>query len=88
MVAGDANGGNWQSMRKQLSFLRFYRDTEPIEESAVREVLDKAKAAKCTKAYIMVSSEFSRSAVQFAENRPVELRSKIKLEEMLAQANK
>lgn len=80
--------GNWQSMRKQLAFLRFYRDTEPIEESAVREVLDMAKTAKCTKAYIMVSSEFSRSAIQFAENRPVELRSKIKLEEMLAQANK
>ena len=88
IIASDAKDGDWRNMRKQMMLLRFYRDPEPVEDSDVREVLDKAKDANCTKAYIFVSSEFARGAVQFAESRPVELVSKIKLEEFLAKANK
>ena len=88
IIASDAKDGDWRNMRKQMMLLRFYRDPEPVEDADVREVLDKAKDANCTKAYIFVSSEFARGAVQFAESRPVELVSKIKLEEFLAKANK
>ena len=88
IIASESKDGDWRNMRKQMMLLRFYRDPEPVEDADVREVLDKAKDANCTKAYIFVSSEFARGAVQFAESRPVELVSKIKLEEFLAKANK
>ncbi|MGP1457907.1 MAG: tetratricopeptide repeat protein [Treponema sp.] len=88
IIASEAKDGDWRNMRKQMILLRFYRDPEPVEDTDVREVLEKAKAVNCTKAYIFISSEFARGAVQYAENRPVELVSKIKLEEFLAQANK
>lgn len=87
MIASEAKEGDWRNMRKQMIMLRFFRDPEPVEDTDVREVLDKSKAANCTKAYIMTSSEFARAAVQFAENRPVELVTKTKLEEFLAKAN-
>ena len=87
MIASEAREGDWRNMRKQMIMLRFFRDPEPVEDTDVREVLDKSKAANCTKAYIMTSSEFARAAVQFAENRPVELVTKTKLEEFLAKAN-
>ena len=70
-------------MRKQAQYLRFYRAIEPVEDTAVREVLDKAKAANCTKSYVIASSGFTRTAIAFAENRPVELIEKQRLETLL-----
>ena len=70
-------------MRKQTFLLRFYRDPDPVEDSVVRETHDKAKAMNCTKAYFISSSGFTRSALSYAENRPIELIGKEKLESLL-----
>ena len=50
---------------------------------AVRDILETAKSSNCTKSYIFASSGFTRTAVSFAENRPVELAGKEKLQQLL-----
>lgn len=75
--------GDWMSVRKQLYLLRFYRFSDPLEDSVVRQALDDLKGTNCSRAYIFSSSDFSRSARTFAEGRPVELIGKEQLEQAL-----
>ena len=84
----EASNDDWRNMRKQTFLLRFYRDPEPVEDTIIREVLDQAKSSNCSKAYFFTSSAFTRSAVNFAENRPIELVPKEKLEKLLEEAHK
>ena len=75
--------GDWMSVRRQLYLLRFYRFSDPLEDSVVRQALDDLKGTNCSRAYIFSSSDFSRSARTFAEGRPVELIGKEQLEQAL-----
>ena len=88
ILATEAKDGDWMNMRKQTFLLRFYRDVEPLEDTPVREALDHAKASNCTKAYIFASAGFTRTASGFAENRPIELIGKEKLQQILDAASK
>lgn len=88
LLATEAKEGDWMNVRKQTFLMRFYREIEPIEDSAVREALDFAKSSNCTKTYIFASSGFTRTAIAFAENRPVELIEKNKLQMLLEKAAK
>ncbi|MBQ8680120.1 MAG: tetratricopeptide repeat protein [Treponema sp.] len=86
IIATEAKKDDWMNMRKQLFLLNFYRVTDPLEDAEVRRTLDFAKSKNCVKAYACTSSEFTTSAIRFAENRPIELVSKEKLESILAKA--
>lgn len=79
---------DWMNVRKQVLLLRFYREPEPIEEKIILETLDAMKQLNCTKSYMFSSSGFSQSARRFAENRPIELIEKQKLEVILSKAGK
>ncbi len=88
-ITGVAKGDeNWMNVRKQVFLLRFYREPESIEEKTVMETLDNMKQLNSTKSYIFSSSGFSLSAKRFAENRPIELIEKQKLEAVLSKAGK
>ncbi|MDE5899030.1 MAG: tetratricopeptide repeat protein [Treponemataceae bacterium] len=84
MIAVEAKDGDWRNVRKQMALLRFYRDPDPIEDAAVREALDKAKSSNCAKTFMLSSAGFTRPAAAFAENRPIELVGKEKLEALLS----
>ncbi len=86
MIATEAKSDNWMNNRQQLFYILFYREPEPIEDSEVRLIADEVKKQNYTKAIICTSSGFSRSAIVFAENRPVELVNKEKFEEILAKS--
>ncbi len=86
MVAIEKKKDDWMNVRKQLFLLDFYRDTEPIEDTEIRRVLELAKSLNCTKAYAITSTGFTSSASGFAENRPIELVGKEKLEAILQKA--
>lgn len=77
---------SWMSIRKQVIFIRFYRDPEPVEEAQIHESLDTMKSMNSVKAYLFSSSGFNTAAKRFAENRPVELVDKDKLEALLSKA--
>lgn len=86
ITAVDNKEDNWMSNRKQLFLVRFYRNPEPIDDAAVRETLDLSKSMKCQNAYMLSSADFTKSALKFAENRPIELMGKEKLEAVLQKA--
>ena len=86
IIATEAQKDDWMNMRKQLFLLNFYRVTDPIEDAEVRRTLDLAKTKNCAKAFACTSSEFTTTAIRFAENRPIELVGKEKLESLLAKA--
>ena len=83
MTAFERKDESWMNMRKQLNLLRFYRETEPIEDSLVRNALDSLKQYNCTKAYLFSSSGFTHTATSLAEGRQVELFGKEQLEQIL-----
>ncbi len=86
IIATEKGSDNWRNVRKQLILLWFIRDTDPQEDAIVRQMLDKLKELNCTKGILLSSSGFTRAAVNFAENRPVELINREKLETILTKA--
>lgn len=88
ITAVDKKDDSWMSVRKMVSFLRFYREPTPLDESVVRETLDEMKSSACVKGYIFSSSDFNNIAKRTAEGRPVELIEKDKLEKILTAAGK
>ena len=77
---------SWMNVKKQVVLLRFYRNPEPIGEPAIHEALDTMKSMGSVKSFIFSSSDFDVAAKRYAENRPVELVEKAKLEAILAKA--
>ena len=77
---------SWMSVRKQVLFIRFYREPEPIEDAAVRDSLEQMKTLNSVKGFLYSSSGFTNAARRFSENRPVELIDKDRLESMLTAA--
>lgn len=86
IVATEQKKDNWMNMRQQLFLVQFYRESDPIEDTEVRRVVDLAKEQNYTKSILCTSSGFTRSASVYAENRPVELVPKEKLELLLSQS--
>lgn len=74
------------NVRKQVTLFRFFREPNPLEEAIILETLDVEKTQNIVKGYLFSPSGFSNSAKHFAENRPVELVDKIKLEKVLSAA--
>ena len=75
-------------VRKQIIFIRFYREPNPIEENELHAALDEMKSLNSVKGFLFSSSGFSNTAKRFAEGRPVELIEKAKLEKLLTAAGK
>jgi tetratricopeptide (TPR) repeat protein len=86
IIATEQKSDDWMNVRKQLFLIYFYRDTDPIEDSTIRQIIDALKNQNATKAIICTSSGFTSAASGYAENRPVELVSKDRLEKILSKA--
>lgn len=88
IIATDAKNSDWRSVRKQTYILKFFRETDPVEDVIIRKALDEQKSLNCSKAYILSSSGFTRTAQAAAENRPCELIGKEQLETLLDKTSK
>ena len=88
MTAVDKKDETWMAVRKQPALIRFYRDPAATEDSEVREALDYMKANGCVKTYLFSSAGFTTTAKRTAENRPIELIEKDRLEQILTKAGK
>ncbi|MDD7013609.1 MAG: tetratricopeptide repeat protein [Treponema sp.] len=86
LLAIEKKKGTWMNVRQQIFLVLFFRETQPLEDSVVRKVVDTVKNAKYEQGIIVSSSQFSASAVKFAENRAVTLVSKEKLENLFTKA--
>jgi HJR/Mrr/RecB family endonuclease len=56
---------------------------EMVDESTVRAVLEQMKKLNLTRAMIVTSSGFTRTAIDFSDSRPIELINKDQLQELL-----
>lgn len=82
-VATEAGEGDWRSARKQVVYVRFFRGVDSVEDSLVRDTLDAAKKASCSKSIFLSSAGFTPAATKAAEGRPIELIDKAKIEKLL-----
>lgn len=86
ILATEAKSDNWMSVRQQTYLIDFYRETEPLEDDVIRKLVDRVKSQGLAKAIVCASAGFTHSALSFAENRPVELVDKARLENILAKS--
>ncbi|MDR1388401.1 MAG: tetratricopeptide repeat protein [Treponema sp.] len=85
-IAIENESQKWRNTRKQPRLIRIYRSPEVLGDDKIRSLLDDAKAQNMVRGMVMTSSGFSGSALQYAENRPVELCNKEKLLLLLRQS--
>ncbi len=76
----------WLGTKKMPKLLRFLRVSDPLDDSSIRSLLDNMKKLGIIRGIIVTSSAFTRTAVEFAENRSVELYHKEQLQELLKKA--
>ena len=84
VVALEGDSDKWMAAKKMPRLVRFLRVSDNLDDGSVRSLLDQMKKLGIVRGSIVTSSGFSRSALEFAENRSVELLTKERLQEMLA----
>jgi tetratricopeptide (TPR) repeat protein len=72
--------------RKMPRLIRFYRTTDAIDDTVVRGTLEEMKKNNVIRGAIVCSSVFTRKALEFAENRPIDLYDREKLQDVLKNA--
>ncbi len=83
IIAVESDSGKWRNTRKMPQMIKFLRIPEMVEEATLRGTQEEMKKQGLTRATVITSSSFSRSAQEFAENRPINLISKDQLQEIL-----
>ena len=74
----------WRNVRKMPQLVWFLRVPELITDSAVRGMMEQMRKARIARGAVYASSGFSRSARDFAESRPINLRGREQLQRTLA----
>ena len=82
-VAGVESDSKRLGTRKMPRLMRFYRTTEALDEGVVRDALEEMKRNNMVRGVIVSSSLFTKRALEFAENRPIELYNRDRLPEIL-----
>ena len=75
----------WRNARSMPKLIRYLRVADTIDESTVRDAHEEMRKQSITRGLIVTSSTFSRLAQDYAENRPVDLFNKDKLQSLLQQ---
>jgi tetratricopeptide (TPR) repeat protein len=83
IIAVEGDSDNWMAAKKMPRLIRLLRVSDNLDEGAVRSLIDQMKKLAIVRGSIVTSSGFSRAALEFAENRSVELITKDKLQDML-----
>jgi len=76
------DSSKWRGTRKRPKLIWFLRLPDSIGESTVRSLHEKMKALSVTRGILIISSNFTRSAHDYAESRPIDLVNKDKLQEV------
>ncbi len=82
-MIGTESEGKWRNTRQTNRLIRIYRDTETIQEKTLRSLHENMKAKNATRIIVISTGDFSQSAIDFANTRPIELYGKNELVGML-----
>ncbi len=88
ITAVERSTGQWRNTRKFPKILRILRIPDTIDLPSVRDFHEQMKKAGVNRGYFISSSNFTRSAYDFAESRPIDLMPREKLQEILQQMEK
>ncbi|MDR1178661.1 MAG: tetratricopeptide repeat protein [Spirochaetaceae bacterium] len=83
IIAVENDSAKWRNIRKAPRLIRFFRVPDMVDEGKIRTLLDDMKNQNMSRAMAITSSGFLRSAMEFADSRPVELFNKEQLQELL-----
>nr|WP_248006765.1 tetratricopeptide repeat protein [Treponema pallidum] len=83
IVATERDEKGWSNVRTQPKVVVFYREARVLDDSFLRAILERMKERGIARGVVVTSSSFSRAALSFAENRPLELLGKNELERLL-----
>ncbi len=74
---------NWRSGRSMPRLILFMRDNDMIDVSIVRSLSEMMKKNNISRGIVVTSSNFTRTAIEFAETRPIDLVNKEQLSGVL-----
>jgi tetratricopeptide (TPR) repeat protein len=83
IIAVEGDSAKWLNARKMPRLIRLLRVPDLVDETTVRALLENMKKLNLTRAAIVTSSGFSRTALDFANSRPIDLINKDQLQEIL-----
>jgi tetratricopeptide (TPR) repeat protein len=75
----------WRNAKKAPSLIRVFRSAEPVSYDAIRGLYDQMRKLNATRSICIAASTFTRSAVEFAQIRPIDLIDKDELVKLLHQ---
>ena len=73
----------WRNMKKKPKIIHISRNNNPLDEIVLRKLSDKMRSKNIIRAVIITSSGFSKSALAYAKERPIELIDKNNLQNLL-----
>ncbi|MCX7678353.1 MAG: tetratricopeptide repeat protein, partial [Spirochaetes bacterium] len=75
--------GKWRNTRRTNRIVRIIRTTDTISDKLLRGIHEAMKPKNATRAIIITTGEFSQSAIDFSNTRPIELLGKTDLIRLL-----
>ena len=73
----------WRNTKKSPSIVRFYRSADPIGYNEIRGLYDEMRKINAMRSICITSSKFTKSAIDFAQIRPIDLIDKDELTKLL-----
>jgi tetratricopeptide (TPR) repeat protein len=84
----EKNTGQWRNARKFPKIMLFLRNTSNVDLPVIRDFHEDLTSFKATRGMIFAGTQFTRTALEFAESRPIEIYDKEKLLGILHQMGK
>ncbi len=75
--------GKWRNTRKTNRIIRIIRTTDTVSDKLLRRIHESMKPKNATRAVIITTGDFSQSAIDFSNTRPIELFGKSELIKLL-----
>jgi tetratricopeptide (TPR) repeat protein len=73
----------WRNAKKAPSIVKIYRSVDPIGYDAIRVLYDQMRKLNAMRSICITASKFTRTAVEFAQIRPIDLIDKEELTKLL-----
>jgi len=85
IIAVDKGAGKWRNIKVQSTLIVFFRMPEPVDEPNMRTFIEDMKKLNIIKGIVYSTSDFTRKALSFIENRPIDI---VKKEEIIEDLKK
>lgn len=76
--------GRFRNMKRSNRLIKIIRSTDPINDTFLRKLNESVKTKNATRIVIITAGEFTQTALEFANTRPIDLHGKSKLVEILS----